>query len=354
VAFTSCNNYTGQNWDFSTEVFAVGLDGTGMVQLTQVDDSYYKLNRIDDAGTWVVFQSPSNFDGQNPSGVVQVLRVRSDGTGLQRITTDTTYGGSEPDISGAGDRIVYSSAADPLGTNADHSTEIFVYEPGTATTRQLTSTSEGGSSYPRISAGGAWVYFKSSAPFFERNPDGVYDAYRVPATGGAVERAGALRSKGADLGIGSWRTYVHQLVVDADGNTAAFTGPGDWAGTNPDADVELYLVDQAALANLYVSQDSPTVVSWDAEPRYLRYDVVRGDVADLSFGAGDTVDLSLSVCLVDDLPDIATAGHEDPTDPSPGQAFFYLRRGSQGMDVAPQSWGEGTGGKERVNAACGP
>jgi hypothetical protein len=58
-------------------------------------------------------------------------------------------------------------------------------------------------------------------------------------------------------------------------------------------------------------------------------------------------------CLEDDSPDEHTKGHGDPADPAPGQAFFYLYRGSVGFDAAAGSYGQGTGGKERVTGAGG-
>jgi len=41
-----------------------------------------------------------------------------------------------PSISADGTRIAFQSADDPLGTNADHSTEIFVYDTDTASLTQ--------------------------------------------------------------------------------------------------------------------------------------------------------------------------------------------------------------------------
>jgi len=97
------------------------------------------------------------------------------------------------------------------------------------------------------------------------------------------------------------------------------------------------------------------VLSWDESPFSLRYDVVRGSIANLSI-AGSTVNLGPVSCLEDDSPDNHTKGHGDPTNPAPGQAFFYLYRGSVGFDAAAGSYGQGTGGKERVAGAgqCNP
>ena len=83
----------------------------------------------------------------------------------------------------------------------------------------------------------------------------------------------------------------------------------------------------------------------------MRYDVIRGDVADLQPGPGDTVDLGAVYCVEDDSIDNDTVGDEDPDPPAPGQAFFYVHRGSLGVAAGPGSWGLGSGNKERVAGA---
>jgi len=85
------------------------------------------------------------------------------------------------------------------------------------------------------------------------------------------------------------------------------------------------------------------------------YDVVRGSIANLSI-AGSTVNLGSVSCLEDDSPDAHTKGYGDPVEPAPGQAFFYLYRGSVGFAATVGTYGQGTGGKERVagSGGCNP
>ena len=87
----------------------------------------------------------------------------------------------------------------------------------------------------------------------------------------------------------------------------------------------------------------------------LRYDVIRGDVANLQHSGGN-VDLGTVVCLENDSGDTNTVGFEDTANPAPGQAFFYLFRGSMGVLAGAGSYDEGSGGFERVPSAgdCSP
>ncbi len=353
VVFQSKGLVAGTNVDGSLELFRMRMDGTNLYSITADDDnpSYGdndKTPRLADGSfPWIVYQSGSNKDGLNPDGSLEIFRVRISAIPPpQRLTADPVYESTDPDISGNGNLVVYASAADPLGTNPEHNYEIFLYDVPTATRRQLTFTTSGGSGAPRISRDGAWVYFLSGAPFFEPNPNYV-EPYRLLVATGVVERMGGTRCCGAD----AW-----DVAVSRTGTRAVFSGTDDWNGQNPDLFEDIFLVDFAARPMIRVGKSSPTLLTWDPEPKPLRYDVIRGDVANLQPGAGNTVDLGPVTCLEDDSPDTNTAGFEDAVSPFSGQAFFYLYRGTQGVYDGPGSFGQGSAGKERVagSSGCSP
>lgn len=354
VVFSSTINPTGQNPSNALQVFSVHADGTGIRQLTTGSSSTGYYAHVDDSGTWAVFLSGANLDGTNPNGIPQVYRIRTDGTGLQRLSTDVARFALFPDISASGSRIVYISTADPLGTNADHTYEVFLYDTGTGTTRQLTSYTAPGAAFsgnilaPSLTGDGAWVYFSSSAALDEFDPDFHQDIYRVPAAGGPVERVGAL-TPGALV-------YPHAPRPDMTGSRVVFDSADDTIEQNPDLSMEVFMIDFTAAPVVRVSKDAPTLVSWDHEAGPIRYDVIRGDIASLSPGAGGTVDLGPVVCLEDDSPDADTRGFEDADQPSPGQSFFYMYRGTRGLNAGPGSWGQSSSGFERVpsSGACAP
>ena len=116
-----------------------------------------------------------------------------------------------------------------------------------------------------------------------------------------------------------------------------------------------WVADFTQPATIRPGKSAPTLVTWDAEPAPRTYDVIRGDVDDLE-AAGGQVDLGTVVCLEDDSPDNDTARFEDSLQPSAGQVFFFLYRGSQGTFDGPGSWGRSSDGSERVAGAsdCRP
>jgi hypothetical protein len=332
----------------------VAQDGSGLALVLDDGQNDYKYHRLSETGEWLVFDSRSDGDGGNPDGGLEIFRIRSDGSSLLRVTSDPQYQSQLPDLSGDGDRIVYQSKADPLGTNPEHNQEVFSYDVTAGTRRQLTFTPSGSSGFARVSRNGVYAYFLSNAPIFDlaNHPwmEG-WDLYRVAIETGQIERAGGLRDPRTALSVvlpASWNYYPS---VSADGQQVAFVGAVDATGSNPDLNSEIWIADFTQTARVYVGKDAPTLLSWDPDPRAVRYDVIRGDIAELGDGDGGTVDLGDVICLEDNSPDAHTTGFEDAPQPAPGQAFFFLHRGTQGLADGPGSWGQGTGARERVVAS---
>jgi len=215
-----------------------------------------------------------------------------------------------------------------------------VYDAGSATTQQITTTTTSSSADPLISEDGQWVYFVSSAQFFGSFEPGNY--YRVNLGNGAIERAGGP----CFLGSFNLDTNAYH-AIDGDGSRGVFVSSCDLFGINLDGSSEVYFVDRDTPATIRPGKEAPTVVKWDFEPHAVRYDVIRGDVANLGI---DGVDIGLGpvFCLENDSLDTNTIGSADVQEPAIGQAFFYLYRGTQGVLDGPGSWGRGSGGQERV------
>jgi Tol biopolymer transport system component len=322
VMFHSRADLTGQNPTHGHRIFKVAPDGSDLVQLGGAD-LVGRRPRIDDAGIWVAFDDGSD-----------VRRIRTNGTGLLTLAS-----GTHADISAAGDVITFQSDAN-YGSNPDRNTEIFVYTR-TGGVQQVTFTSEGYNSQPRISRDGRWVYFLSDSFHFEENHSDAKHFFRVDLETGTVERVSALSPCDEET-----------LAVNHDGSLAVFSAGLDCTGQNPDGADELHTIDRNAQPRVFVSAGTqPTVVSWDAHSGPIRYDVIRGDHANLSLPGNGTVDLGAVVCLENDSPDADTVGDEDPDLPGPGQAFFYVLRGSVGADAGPGSYGQATGGEERLPAS---
>jgi Tol biopolymer transport system component len=308
--------YFADNANGTAQVFSIHGDGSGRTQLTpNLGNALIGLDVGSTSPMWIAYSGLSN-------GSWEVHRVRSDGTSLQQITASQGVL-SPPTISGDGERLAWISSADYTGENPDHSPAAFAYDAPTGTIRQLIDDVPD-YPIPQVTRDGHYVFLRDS---------------RYDMTNSTLEpAAGSLLS--AQLYPDASGTRWLILVYDRLDNDPAYTA--------------YYLADMTAVPAFTVGKASPTVLSWDPSPTSLRYDVIRGSIADLSI-AGSAVSLGPVSCLEDESPDSHTRGYGDSIDPAPGQAFFFLYRGSVGFAAAPGSYGQGTGGKERLPASgdCG-
>ncbi len=139
-------------------------------------------------------------------------------------------------------------------------------------------------------------------------------------------------------------------MLPTGGGTFARDGGLIATNLNFDENGQLWHVDFDAPARIHPGKGAPTLVSWDVEPSPVRYDVIRGDLANLQPGGPGEVDLGPVVCIEDDSPDNDTLSYEDALQPTPGQTLFYIHRGSHGLLAGPGSYDLASDGSVRVPA----
>jgi hypothetical protein len=390
------------------DLFRIQADGSDLVQVTSGADAL--LPSVTADGATIVFGSTMDLTGENPCGAPQMFRIGADRSGLDQLTpsgsceaheygvvsrdggtvvyqqtggalyvvpggggppslvvADTNDVPKVPRLSADGSLVVYQRGDDPRAAflaatdgsfveqiaydaaitraypdiSLDGQTITFVdcrycFPPHFATPLWLYRPSEGPpfpsseveqASYPRISGDGRFIYYY-----------GLGGLRRHDVTTGVSEYAGGL----IDARVSLAATTV---AVDGSGR-AVYASRANPTGENPDLSLELWLVDFEATPAFDIEKLVPAEVRFSPDPRGKAYDVIRGDLANLQAGAGDTVDLGPVVCLADDLPVTAT---EDPATPGPGQGFFYLFRWAD-------DWGTASSGVPRFVASgdCSP
>jgi formylglycine-generating enzyme required for sulfatase activity len=106
------------------------------------------------------------------------------------------------------------------------------------------------------------------------------------------------------------------------------------------------------MTNLRAFDAAATWFEWDAPGMSgVVYDLVRGDVSNLSGDAGG-IALGPLTCIENDSPDESSQSLPDTGTPPVGAAFFYLVRFQQGPAVGP--WGFGSDGRGRTGGGCLP
>lgn len=163
-------------------------------------------------------------------GGVRFIDVAA-GTAVQ-VSPDGSGFNQRPDLSDDGRTIAFSSTFDPLGLNADHNQELFLYDVASGGYRQVTRTLGAFSMEASLSDDGTRVAFTSTADLLGENADGNQEIYVY------------------DLLQDDFRQLTHTAgsnhyslnpAISGDGLTVAYSSTGDYVGRNPGQIPQIYL-----------------------------------------------------------------------------------------------------------------
>src|SRR5262249_26090666 len=153
--------------------------------------------------------------------------------GINEITFTTGGVNSQPAINSDGTRIVFVSDRDLTGENADHNSEIFLYDTKTNSFTQITNTTVVGNFEPSISSDGAHIAFKSNG-FPLGNPDGNDEIFLFNSITGGI----------AQITFTTGGNFSNtNPSINSDGTRIAIKSNRDLTGGNADGNVEIFLYD---------------------------------------------------------------------------------------------------------------
>ncbi|MBL9148424.1 MAG: PD40 domain-containing protein [Phycisphaerae bacterium] len=176
-------------------------------------------------GRFVAFRSAFNFTGENADANFEIMLFdRELGTVAQLTNTTAFYGNFEPGVTPDGDAVIFRSAFNFTGTNADGSFEVFEIDVATGAVSQLTFTPGNAIlAAPRLSSDGACVVYQTSQ-------DGTMDVWRYRrADGQTIAVTNSMLGKSATA-----------PVVNGDGTRIAFLSNNNFDGSNPDSSIEVW------------------------------------------------------------------------------------------------------------------
>lgn len=129
-----------------------------------------------------------------------------------------------PDFSDDGTKLAFTSTYDPLGTNADRNSEVFLYDLTTNTVRQLTfSTGDAFSNADvSMSADGKRIAFSSTRNLTGHNADGNQEIFLYDLVDDVLRQV-------TDTGPSD---YNLEAAISGDGLTLAFTSSANFGGSN--------------------------------------------------------------------------------------------------------------------------
>jgi Tol biopolymer transport system component len=229
VAFQSDTNPLGTNADKSLELFLWDAS-TGLTQVTNASVNGTLSPKINAAGNRIVFHSIADLTGNNSDGNVEIFRWDSS-TGFTQITDSTGARNSfTPATNASGDRIVFASDADLLGSNGDGNSEIFLWDASTGLV-QITNTTSGASSLPTINAAGDRIAFQSTADLVGTNSEGNNEIFLWGSSSGFTQITSTVSAESSGA------------AINAAGNRIVFKSNGNLLGTNSDNRFEVFFWD---------------------------------------------------------------------------------------------------------------
>ena len=329
AAFVSNDDWGGLNPSLERSVWAINEDGSGLLKLAPGTAAI----SVSGDGNWVFYSDLAD---------LSMRRIHPDGSGFEMLTT---YEAFPQGASTTGHRVAFGSTANPTGGNLDQSSEVFWLDTATGAATQLSDcdsfAAPCSSDDVALSDDGEYVIALLRNGGFEYSAEPLFETMRFRLADGSKERVSGTTT------CNPW-----DVSVNGDGSRVAMYGPGNCDGTNDDRQRGVFVTDPNGLPSPTPSPGAgATTVEWTALAHGLRYDAIRGDLASLAFDGVGGVNLGAVACIEDESIDTDTIGDEDAAVPLPGQAFFYLIRGTQGVDDGPGSYGAATDGSERATTA---
>ena len=164
------------------------MQSAGMRRVTNTTEEGINLNpSISGDGRIVAFESTEDVAGAGDSDHFRAIRAN---VGVDPATFFQMAGtrAVTPAISQDGSRIAFSSKDDPLGTNSDGNSEIFLFDG--AKLIQVTNTSPGslgdrvtnGNFQPSISDDGRFIAFSSNRDLASQNADNNFEVFVYDAS----------------------------------------------------------------------------------------------------------------------------------------------------------------------------
>lgn len=173
IAIGSENDLTGGNADGNMESFLYDIASATMTQVTDTADPNHSnsAGNLNFDGTKMTIFS-NGFTGGNADGNREIYLYDVTTGGISQITN--TVGGNTgvASLSADGKRIAFDSDRDFVGTNADGSTEVFVYDVSSNKFTQVTNTVGTQVFAFRLSDDGKSVIFLSNGYSELGNADG--------------------------------------------------------------------------------------------------------------------------------------------------------------------------------------
>jgi Tol biopolymer transport system component len=177
IGFHSNSDLTGSNPDVSLEVFLFDVASMTFTQITDGDGLNSATAALSSDGAIVGLNSDTDPTGGNPDNNREIFLFDTNTMLFTQVTDSTGGGNSGPSLNSDGTRLVFTSNADLTGDNPDGNEEVFLFDADTGITTQITDSVGGSFSIAVISGDGTRILFTSASDIGGGNADGNIEVY---------------------------------------------------------------------------------------------------------------------------------------------------------------------------------
>jgi hypothetical protein len=236
TVFSSSCNLVGANSDLNSEIFRFDASTSTLSQLTTTSSCSNFSPTVSGDGLRIAFVSSCNFTGANGDGNTEIFRlILGAGGGFLQVTNTTGFcSHSDPAISGDGVRIAFTSFCNLTGGNPDTNREVFLWHPMSGLLQVTNTTGFCYTEKPSANNDGTRLAITSSCNPLGGNADGSSEIFRY-ANGSLTQVTNQPTT-----------CYTSGAVINGDGTRMAFSSSCNYAGLNPDANTEIFRFDSLA------------------------------------------------------------------------------------------------------------
>ena len=282
--------------------------------------------RTNSDGSILVFVSDQDLTGSNADGNLEIFLYDVDSSMFTQVTDTLGFNNVSPTMNFDGSLVVFASANDITGDNADTNAELFLLETDTITITQLTNTTGGGTSFsgrfPIISSNGTHAVFVSNRDYIGNNPDGNVEVFLIDIN--ALTFTQITETTGTD----------HNLIagISSDGTITSFNSEADLTGDNADLSQELFIYNALTDTISQITDSSGSTAFSNRRPSVSPDGSLIAFESDLNL-TGDNADGNLEIFLFDIVADSilqitnTDSVNRNPTFSSDGNIIIFSSTG---------------------------
>jgi Tol biopolymer transport system component len=206
----------GTNPQHAAQVVKWELLSDTRTQLTFFTAGVGDVISVTDDGLTVAIFTNADPVGSNPDHSRELFLMQAEGTTFVQLTNNTSYIPVEmrsPVISGSGNRVLFLGTIDPQGTNPNHLEQLFIVDSSTLQITQLTTATGGEFEKLSISDTGRQIAFVHSGDLTGGNADGSFEVFKIDSTGLNLTQVSS--SSAGSIGAmvtGDGRSIVYQTI----------------------------------------------------------------------------------------------------------------------------------------------